>query len=249
MTFNELVNTAFSSLAGVGITIAAMVGFAYWLFRLFAEKWLDAKFNKRLEDHRHAQQIELENLRHEIQKLLDRATTLQKFEFEVLPQAWAKLDDVFLRTLALSATFRRTFNLDEMAHDQLEEFLAASDLLESQKARVREAEDKSSEYLRYRTLHELHEAREAYRDFHTFVIRNAIFIRPPLKGKFDDLVRILISALNARENSERHPAFDPTVWRTEMDKVESEGRPLLDAIEKIISERLWADGPSLLSRS
>jgi hypothetical protein len=41
------------ALAGGGaVVIAAIAGFSYWLFKLFSEKWLTARFNERLEDYK-----------------------------------------------------------------------------------------------------------------------------------------------------------------------------------------------------
>ena len=59
---------------------------AWWLFQAFGDKWLAARFDKRLEALRHAQQKELEELRFRINALLDRATKLHQREFEVLPE-------------------------------------------------------------------------------------------------------------------------------------------------------------------
>jgi hypothetical protein len=51
---------------GGAAVIAAIAGFSYWLFKLFSEKWLSAKFHERLENYKHQQQKELEELRFKI---------------------------------------------------------------------------------------------------------------------------------------------------------------------------------------
>jgi hypothetical protein len=60
-------------------------------FRYLADKWLTSKFNQRLEQFKHAQQVEMENLRFKIDSLFDRTTKLHQREFEVVPAAWALL--------------------------------------------------------------------------------------------------------------------------------------------------------------
>jgi hypothetical protein len=61
--------TAMDLLALVGggaAIVASTVALAYWLFKLFSEKWLTAKFDERLAAYKHEQQKELEQLRYKI---------------------------------------------------------------------------------------------------------------------------------------------------------------------------------------
>jgi hypothetical protein len=80
--------TATDILALVGggaAVVTSTVALAYWLFKLFSEKWLTAKFDERLAAYRHQQQKELEELRFKIRSLMDRTTKLYQREFFARP--------------------------------------------------------------------------------------------------------------------------------------------------------------------
>src|SRR5690242_14921631 len=77
-------------LAGGGMSLIV-----YQVFKHLAARWLESKFEERLQALKHAHGKELEQLRFRISALLDRATKLHQREFEVLPDAWAKLNDAF----------------------------------------------------------------------------------------------------------------------------------------------------------
>ena len=94
----------FDSLEKLAAAIGALVlaggtvtGLALWLFKLFGEKWLSSKFAKRLEAFKHDQQKEIEHLRFEISKLLDRTIKLHQREFEVLPRSMGASHEVLSR--------------------------------------------------------------------------------------------------------------------------------------------------------
>jgi len=87
--------------AGGGLTLIA-----YQIFKRFAVKWLDSKFEERLQALKHKHGKEIERLRFEIAKLLDRATKLHQREFEVLPEAWSKLNDAFWNTQSVSRSVK-----------------------------------------------------------------------------------------------------------------------------------------------
>src|SRR5258705_12641703 len=52
--------------ATVSVGTGAVGAFAWWLFRLFSEKWLNSKFEERLAAYKHEQQKELERLKFSI---------------------------------------------------------------------------------------------------------------------------------------------------------------------------------------
>jgi hypothetical protein len=80
---------------------AATSAVAFGMFKLFAEKWLNSKFQRQLEEFKHAQQKEIEQLRFRINAMMDRATKLHQRAFDVLPEAWSRLNDACGKTLAL----------------------------------------------------------------------------------------------------------------------------------------------------
>jgi len=73
---------------------AAIAAFAWGIFRFFGEKWIENKFHKSLEDHRHKHDEEIARLKCEIDSQLSRVTKMHEKELEVLPEAWKRLVDL-----------------------------------------------------------------------------------------------------------------------------------------------------------
>jgi len=93
-----------------------------------------------LEAYKHQQQKELEELRFKISGLLDRTTKLHQREFEVLPEAWAKLVIAHAKVQGLVSAFQEHPDLDRMTPKQLEEFIQNSQLKQWQKDELRSAD-------------------------------------------------------------------------------------------------------------
>lgn len=119
---------------------------AYLLFQWLGKKWIEHKFAQRLDELRHQQALELAKLKVQIDSTLSGAIKLQDREFSVLPEAWAKLDEAHRLVSWLASPMQRYADVDRMDAEQLEEFLAATDLTESQKRDVRQAESKLRKY-------------------------------------------------------------------------------------------------------
>ena len=133
----------------VGVALAgsaAFSGIALWLFKLFGEKWLGAKFAERLEAFKHDQQKEIEHLRFEINKLLDRTTKLHQREFEVLPRAWSLLARSYHSVKSITSALQAYPDIERMTTAHLDEFLSESPLMNWQKDELKVASDKNKYY-------------------------------------------------------------------------------------------------------
>lgn len=109
---------------------------AYFLFRHLGQRWIEAKFAERLEAFKHEQAKELQRLKVEVESLLSGALKIQDREFTVLPEAWHKLNEAYSLTAWVVSPIQQYPDVSRMADDELEEFLATSELLETQRARV-----------------------------------------------------------------------------------------------------------------
>lgn len=236
----SLLLDAMALVGGVGIAITALGSFAFWLFRLFGEKWLQNKFNERLEAFRHAHQIELENLRFQINAMMDRTTKLYQREYEVLPEVWGRLFEANAHIAQLISPFQSYPDVGAMSAGRLVEFLDGGPLSETQKADITNAapSDRLNRYIRTIFWHRAKRARDAYSDFLGYLTKNGIFIHPDIKSKFMQLSDLLWEALHEREFVEQHGAVgDPTVTKAHL--LGSEGKALMEAIEKDVQARLW----------
>ena len=103
-------------------------GALFALFKIFGEKWLDAKLEQRLAKYKHEHDQEIERLRGRINALMDRTIKLHQHEFETLPQVWSRLNDAFGLTQSLVASFQSYPDLSGISADHLDEFLNTTPL-------------------------------------------------------------------------------------------------------------------------
>jgi hypothetical protein len=225
-------------LAAIGTVVlgaGAISGVVWWLFRTFSERWLNAKFEERLAAYKHEQQKELEHLKFEINAQMDRATKLHQREFETLPEAWSKLTKAFGVTRELVSRAQSLVDLNSMSDAQREDLLGHSQLAEWQKQKVRDATDKTTEYRQQAEPFRIARAKKASTKFYLYFRANGIFIREPLKQKFDELDQLILAAL-----SERQINFQNKLREfVSIDKLNSTGEKLIKELEADVQKRLW----------
>ena len=119
---------------------------AYCIFSFLGKKWIENRFSKRLEEYRHAQYKELEELRFKITTLINKLTKIHEKEFEVLPKSWAMMQDALGQVSSLASVYQEFPDLNRMAEDELNEFLSNSRLYDHEKKRLL---DKYREHLDY----------------------------------------------------------------------------------------------------
>ena len=228
----------FNFLATIGAVVVgagAIGAFAWWLFRLFSEKWLNAKFEERLASYKHEQQKELEHLRFTINAQMDRATKLHLKEFESLPEAWARLVEAYGIIRTIVARYQSTPDISSMNVAQLEDFLTNSKLAEWQRQAVRDASNKTDEYRSQVEPFKIARARKATRRFYVYFRKNGIFIRDPIKEQFVKLDELLLSAMSEHEMNFQHKTRE---FRS-IDMLGSQGETMLKNLEFEIQKRLW----------
>jgi len=177
------------------LLLGGVVGFAYWLFKLFSDKWLTAKFSERLADYKHAQQKELEDVRFEINKLMDRTVKLHQREFEALPEVWSRLVDAHGLSVGVLSVFQQYPDLARMNEVQLNGFLADSPLKEYQKEELKLADDKNKYYQDAINWHRFFELRKSCQEYHQHRLKYGIFVLPGIHGKFEYMEHLLWGAI------------------------------------------------------
>lgn len=209
---------------------------SYLLFQFLGKSWIENKFAERLDQLKHQQTLELQRLRIEIDSLLSGALRLQEREFQILPEAWQKLDEAHGLVSWLVSPAQEYPDLDRMSLPRLEEFLATSELSETEKQEVRSSQRKGPAYYEIIFWHRLHKVRRAFGDLQQFVARNGIFFPPDLKVKFTKISDALWSALISKEVG--HEAKDYKMQSEGWKKIKEETEPLYQSIETDIQARL-----------
>ena len=223
----------------IGLTVGVIGGITYKLFQHFGENWLNAKFQERLEAFKHAQQKEIEHLRLKINTLLDRTIKLHQREFEVLPEAWAKLTDAFWKTLSFTSSFQEYPDLNKMTAPHLQEFLDSCQLGKWEKEEIKTQPDKTRYYIEHILWARLVDTRTIVNDAHSYIMKNGIFLPQDLKDKFVQLSGMIWNALAERQHSEQHK----TLKSMSIDKqtlLHQKGEALMKELEEHVYHRLWS---------
>lgn len=209
---------------------------AYAIFTFMGKKLIEGKFTERLEAYRNELKKELEHTRYEINLLFSRITKIHEKEFEVLPEAWCKMQDALGRISHFANLVQQYPNLNEMNQLALKEFLDKSRLHEFEKQELLQAKDKISYYSDRMFWYELKDVEEAFWDFHNYTIKNRVFLTPDLQEQFVKMDDIMWSAIVERKVG--HEACDLQMWDKAYKKIKEEVNPIRDVIEKLVQARL-----------
>jgi hypothetical protein len=207
-----------------------------WSSALLGRQMAASKFNQRLEQFKHVQQVEMENLRFKINSMFDRTTKLHQREFDVVPAAWALLVECKNQVTSLIAAFQQYPDLDRMTGPQLDEFLEGSFLVMWQRDELKAAAKKVDYYIDAVFYHRYDQARAACREAHVYVLKNGIFMPREMKEKFDRISDLAWKALVEHQiNNSDRPM--PRL-KEARDALNTEGEPLMKSLEEAIQSGL-----------
>jgi hypothetical protein len=211
---------------------------AYLLFQFLGKKWIENKFQERLDALKHEQAKEVQRLKIEIDSLLGGVLKLQEREFSILPEAWRLLDEAKGLVAWVVHPMQEYPDLNRMDELRFEEILKSSDLSEADQADVRRASDHNKEYIRLIFWKRLSRVRKTHGELQSFVAKNAIFLPEAMKGRYEKICSLMWSAIVAKQIG--HQADDWKMQEEGWDKVEKEIDPLYKEIEKESRARLRA---------
>ena len=213
---------------------------AFLLFRSLGAAWLDSRFAKSLESHRHAQNREIEALKYRINSLFDRTVKLHQKEFDVVPEAWMLLVEAQRQTQAFTSMVRSYPPFMIMDEQKIEEFLATTPFLESQKEKIRSS-DPAEMLKRYQSVAHFYEKADwhkAWFECRMFVRKNGIFFYKDLSQRFAAVLDLLWDAADEHSSN-----IEMDLVPREREKLKSLNErclPLMEGIEADIRKRLWS---------
>ena len=224
----------------VGAVVVAGGGLAllvYQAFKHLASKWLDTKFDERLQDLRHKHEQELEHLRFRINALLDRTTKLNEREFEVLPEAWGKLHTAFWEVRSFVSSLQSYPDLERMQDDQLKEFIESCQLASWQKHELRASSRKNEYFQKHIYWIKLAAVLDEVRDANIFLAKVGIFMLPDVRERFGELASMAFEAVSQDRFNHEHEIRP--MPRDKIDRLVKEGEAKLLKLERIVHTRLW----------
>jgi hypothetical protein len=226
-----------AALGGIGLFATILVGASYYLFRVLGSKWLDAKFEERLANYKHEQQKELEQLKFEINSLMDRTVKLHQREFDVLPEAWGLVNDAFVAMEPIGIGFHQYPDLNRMTEPQIESLLEESELDNWQKDELRKVGNKTDYYRKATAPLQVVKADKTRAEFSRYLAKNGIFIPGPMKGKFKAIDALMWDALIERRFTLQHPGLEQKF--TKGMALHEQGGEILKSLEADVQARLW----------
>lgn len=227
-------------LTAIGWIVVAGGGLSFIVFQVFKHlgaKWLDARFEERLQALKHEQGKEIEELRFKISAILDRTVKLHQREFEILPEAWSKLNDAFWEIRRLVSSVQSYPDVDRMPGAQLEEFLTICSFSNWQKMELRDATNKNEVYQKHIFWHHLGDAQSKANDGYTYFVRNKIFIDHEIRAQLSVIHDLMWGALSEHQSNEQHGILPRQ--RQKIDDFLSNGEVLLTKLEILVHRRVW----------
>jgi hypothetical protein len=194
MTFTQFI-WALVAAGGGGAAIAIGV------VRAFGEKWLDSKFAGRLQDLRHEHERQMESVRLETSRALDRSARLSEREFEVSAEAWSLVSDAHVRTMGALPGFRQHDDFAQLT-DELARIVAEKsgfERWETDELLSRPKQDRNNYFNERRRAHELRDARVAVREASNYLARKALFLEKDVFEQLNAFVEWAWQAIVARE--------------------------------------------------
>jgi hypothetical protein len=181
------------------LTAGAGGAVAFGLFRFLGKSWVESKFAERLETFKHQQALEIQRLRVEIESMLSGALKLQELEFEVLPEAWRRLDEAYGRARFITSALQQYENIEKSTDVQLEEVLRKSlpDLLDSQRIALLavHGRERQDQYQKHVTWKHYRRALKAVSELDEYIASKGLFLPAPLKQKFGEIILIVRRSL------------------------------------------------------
>lgn len=210
---------------------------AYAIFVFLGKRWIENRFNKSLESHKHSQNKELEDLKFKINTYLNRINKIHEKEFEVLPEAWIKLNDALGKISSFVSPLQEYPDFNRMNEEQIKDILKDTKLTELVKKELIEDQDKVMYYRNKIFWYDYIDVRKSLSGFHNYIIANKIFLSTPIYAQFKKIDEIMWESLKDREVGKE--AEDYQMYRNAYKAVKEEKiKPITDEIEKLVQERL-----------
>jgi len=195
---------------------------AYLTFSFLGKKTIDSWFAKRLK-----------KFEYDLNSIFNRVSKIHEKEFEVLPEAWKRLDSLLDSVRQFIRDTHCIPELDEMSSLQLEEFLSKQDLTEAGKQNIRGATSRKNRYFYEKS----ERAGNACLDFQDYIAKNAIFLSSDLKSEFKKAEETVRTAWAIRKTA--HDSKDHREGITEACQIMTGSiPPIMERIEGLVQKRL-----------
>lgn len=180
---------------------AAMV--AYLAFRAFAERWLQSKFDEKLEAYRHENAKEISRMRVAIDGALDATVRLQEKEFKAIAECWEKINIAYGAVSDLVNPIQEYQNIDKMSHEAVLEYIDQIDLFKFQKLEIIKSENKADDLSKFIKLNKLNYANKSINYLQNTTTVSEIFIDHGLYSAINEITQLMRKCIAIHKKSMR----------------------------------------------
>ena len=221
----------------LGLTALTIVGAAYALFRFFGAKWLDSRFERSLEEFRHEKLKELESLKAEMNRRIDRSAIQNQREFEILPQLFRMLNEAHGAVAGFTSPLQQVPDVDRMSSDELEDHLSQMEFKDYEKKKIIESNPRSTSYRNVAFWKNLNQAHAPYREFNNYLITNSIFVDDDLLQQIESVRDMMSEALHEAKFEHEYDDPRPDRWKAR-EALRKNGRGKIDFIRNEVKAKL-----------
>jgi hypothetical protein len=224
--------------------ISAAVGFGFMGSALFfvtslpnrlGGKYIDHRFNEKLEEIRTEQQRAVTRLRSQLDQLLDRGIRANEKEFNATVLVWEKLIAAYIATNICAVGFMQYQDLNKATSEEVDSFLSKTDFSEDQRMGVISSADKNRAYTNQVRRIDISKAEHAIYEARISLMRESIFIEDAIKKRISEEIDLYHGA---RIEKWMNLQNDMRVPEEKTLKLVTDGLTNLSQIESMLRDRL-----------
>lgn len=234
---NEIISKIFEFLGAIIAVGGGIALLSYVILKYFAKKWLDTKFDERLERFKRFQNEELEKFRFQINSLFNRVIKIHQKEFEVLPILWQKLLDVLGDLDIVVQLEDITYpNFNVIGEEEIKTILNQLKWEEFYIKELLEASDKNIKFRESNFWHKFVKAQKSMADFHNYLWYNTIFLNAELYNEFKKMDTLIYDSIKNIEDSIR--ISENELRKIAYKRISEEAKEYVTKLEDMIQKKL-----------
>ncbi|MCJ2129238.1 hypothetical protein [Methylobacterium sp. E-045] len=237
--FERAMNSVWVVYGGAGVLAFIAIALITYAIKSIGWRFVSNVFDKKLEQFKFQQLQEMELIKHNFTKSMDRRMKINQIEYEVLPEAWRLLSQAYSGSVRTILGSTSIFMLNHLTWAQSEKALLADGFTSDELDDIKRSEDMDATYRKYVSIKDYNVSVEPRVQYSRYIRQNGIFISPELKSQFHVISELIENAMHdALHNI--HTDRRDRQWEA-IAKFRSEGREKMDELEAILHARLWSD--------
>lgn len=233
--------TIVDSITGVALQGGVLLAFAAAAFKLWGEKWLEKKFTTNLEALRHQHARQMESVRLEASRALDRATRINEREFDATAEAWSHTYDAFVHSMGAMPGMRSQPNFSKLPDEVVSKILLDTDFDEMEVTEMLSLPKSQRDrfYGDRARLHEIAKAKHTIGIAQGILERNIVYLETDIYSELIGFINWSWRAVITREIIvDLGPGDFEGIERVDDDfRKSAEGR--IHDLGLLVRERLW----------